>query len=98
VLNKVAKLALVSTSLAPICLTLWFVEFSKSWDWHEGLGLFGNGLIAKFALLDIDTDGGTQAGSLAGENQIDQDGRQGNRKRPCFQAQNSGAERHCRAG
>lgn len=35
-LNKAAKLALVSTSLAPICLTLWFVEFSKDWDWLAG--------------------------------------------------------------
>jgi len=32
VLNKAAKLALVSTSLAPICLTLWFVELSGQWD------------------------------------------------------------------
>jgi len=31
-LNKAAKLTLVATSLAPICLTLWFVEFSKAWD------------------------------------------------------------------
>jgi len=38
VLNKAAKLALVATSLAPICLTLWFVEFSKNWDWHQGWG------------------------------------------------------------
>ena len=37
-LNKAAKLALVSTSLAPICLTLWFVEFSKNWDWLQGWG------------------------------------------------------------
>jgi hypothetical protein len=37
-LNKAAKLALVSTSLAPICLTLWLVEFSKNWNWREGLG------------------------------------------------------------
>ena len=35
-LNKAAKLALVGTSLAPICLTLWFVEFSKAWDWQAG--------------------------------------------------------------
>jgi len=38
VLNKVAKFALVATSLAPICLTLWFVEFSKNWDWQQGWG------------------------------------------------------------
>ena len=31
-LNKVAKLALVSTALAPICLTLWFVDLSNQWD------------------------------------------------------------------
>jgi len=36
-LNKVAKLALVATSLAPIFLTLWFVEFSKAWEWQAGL-------------------------------------------------------------
>ena len=30
-LNKLAKLALVSTALAPICLTLWFVEISSAW-------------------------------------------------------------------
>jgi len=31
-LNKLAKLALVSTALAPICLTLWFVEISSVWQ------------------------------------------------------------------
>ena len=31
-LNKLAKLALVSTALAPICLTLWFVEISHAWQ------------------------------------------------------------------
>ncbi len=31
-----AKLTLVATSLAPICVTLWFVEFSKAWDWRAG--------------------------------------------------------------
>ena len=35
-LNKAAKLALAATSLAPICLTLWFEEFSKAWDWQAG--------------------------------------------------------------
>lgn len=35
-LNKAAKLTLVATSLAPICVTLWFVEFSKAWDWRAG--------------------------------------------------------------
>jgi len=30
VLNRLAKLALVSTALAPICLTLWFVEMRSS--------------------------------------------------------------------
>ena len=35
-LNKFAKLSLVATSMAPIFLTLWFVEFSKSWDWKYG--------------------------------------------------------------
>lgn len=36
-LNKADKLALVATSLAPIFLTLWFVEFSKGWEWQAGL-------------------------------------------------------------
>lgn len=31
-LNKVAKLFLVSTSLAPICLTLWFLKISDKWN------------------------------------------------------------------
>lgn len=37
-LNKVAKLAMVATSLAPICLTLWFVEISNSWDSKQTIG------------------------------------------------------------
>lgn len=49
-LNRFAKLALVSTALAPICLTLWFVEISSAWQralpwldnlaahWHAGSG------------------------------------------------------------
>jgi hypothetical protein len=37
-LNKVAKLAMVATSLAPICLTLWFVEISNSWDDKQTIG------------------------------------------------------------
>lgn len=40
-LNRLAKLALVSTALAPICLTLWFVEISSAWQrglpWLENL-------------------------------------------------------------
>lgn len=40
-LNRLAKLALVSTALAPICLTLWFVEISSAWQrdvpWSENL-------------------------------------------------------------
>jgi len=35
-LNKIAKLSLVATSLAPIFLTLWFVELSKDWQWNQG--------------------------------------------------------------
>jgi len=31
-LNKLAKLSLVATSLAPILFTLWFVEINKEWD------------------------------------------------------------------
>lgn len=48
--NKPTKLALVSTALAPICLTLWFVEISNAWQpalpwsgniavhWQVGIG------------------------------------------------------------
>ena len=40
-LNKAAKLALVSTALAPIFLTLWFVEISTAWEttlpWQHNL-------------------------------------------------------------
>ena len=40
-LNKAAKLALVSTTLAPIFLTLWFVEISTAWEaalpWQHNL-------------------------------------------------------------
>lgn len=36
-LSKTAKLFLVATSLAPIFLTLWFIDFSKRWDWSDGL-------------------------------------------------------------
>ena len=40
-LNRLAKLALVSTALAPIFLTLWFVEISSAWQlgvpWLENL-------------------------------------------------------------
>lgn len=51
-LNKLAKLALVSTALAPICLTMWFVEISNAWQhslpwsdnlvahWHVGSSYF----------------------------------------------------------
>ena len=37
-LSKLAKFSLVATSIAPIFLTLWFVNFSKNWNWKEGLG------------------------------------------------------------
>ena len=40
-LNKATKLALVSTALAPIFLTLWFVEISTTWEaalpWQHNL-------------------------------------------------------------
>lgn len=43
-LNRLAKLALVSTALAPICLTLWFVEMSSAWQgdvsWAENLAAY----------------------------------------------------------
>lgn len=36
-LSKIAKLSLVSTTLAPIFLTLWFIDFSKNWRLTDGL-------------------------------------------------------------
>jgi len=36
-LNRLAKLALVSTSIAPICLTLWFVEISSKWNLEQSI-------------------------------------------------------------
>ncbi len=36
-LNKVTKLFLVSTSFAPVLLTLWFSKFSKNWYFIDGL-------------------------------------------------------------
>lgn len=36
-LNNIARLSLVGTSLAPICLTLWFVELSNAWDGKESV-------------------------------------------------------------
>ncbi len=56
-LNKLSKLALVSTALAPICLTLWFVEISSAWQislswsdnlaahWHAGSGYLVSALV-----------------------------------------------------
>lgn len=35
-LNKFAKFLLVSTSLSPILLTMWFINFSKRWKWLDG--------------------------------------------------------------
>jgi len=51
-LNKISKFALVGTSLAPICITLWFVTICNNWsktqsftenlkdNWHQGWGYF----------------------------------------------------------
>ena len=36
-LSKFARLSLVSTALAPILLTLWFIDLSKDWIWSRGL-------------------------------------------------------------
>ena len=60
-LNRLAKLALVSTALAPICLTLWFVEISSAWQrgvpWSENLAdhwLAGSGyLLAALVLSSL---------------------------------------------
>lgn len=35
--SKFAKISLAATSIAPVFLTLWFVEFSKKWVWYAGL-------------------------------------------------------------
>lgn len=35
-LNKLTKLFLVATSFAPVFLTLWFAEFSRSWNIMDG--------------------------------------------------------------
>ncbi len=36
-LSKFARLSLVSTALAPILLTLWFIDLSKDWMWSGGI-------------------------------------------------------------
>jgi len=36
-LSKIAKVLLVSTSFAPIFLTLWFADFSKKWNLIDGI-------------------------------------------------------------
>ena len=36
-LSKLSKTSLVSTALAPICLTLWFIKYSKQWKYTDGL-------------------------------------------------------------
>jgi hypothetical protein len=57
-LNKLAKLSLVSTALAPICLTLWFVEISSAWQlgvpWSDNLAahwLAGSGYLLAALVL-----------------------------------------------
>jgi hypothetical protein len=47
-LSKLAKFSLVATSLAPIFLTLWFVDFSKKWEWSEGLFYLITALLLTF--------------------------------------------------
>jgi MFS family permease len=47
-LNKIAKLSLVTTSIAPILLTLWFKEFSQAWCWQDGCWYLGATLILVF--------------------------------------------------
>ncbi len=48
-LSRFAKLSLAATSVAPIFLTLWFVDFSRQWNWRDGLIY----LIATFLLTFI---------------------------------------------
>jgi len=57
-LNKAAKLALVSTALAPICLILWLVEIGSAWEgeasWLENLDahwLTGSGYLLAALML-----------------------------------------------
>ena len=64
-LNRLAKLALVSTALAPICLTLWFVEISSAWQhglswvdnlathWKAGSGYLLTALILSGLCLSL---------------------------------------------
>ena len=47
-LNRFAKLSLVATSLAPIFLTLWFIDFSKRWVWSDGLIFLAAALFLTF--------------------------------------------------
>src|SRR5690606_850818 len=35
-MNRFAKFSLVATSIAPVFLTMWFVEFSRGWNWLDG--------------------------------------------------------------
>ncbi len=39
-INKLVKISLVATSLAPILLTLWFIEISNSWQ--ESVSIYSN--------------------------------------------------------
>ncbi|MCX8123884.1 MAG: hypothetical protein N3F66_06935 [Spirochaetes bacterium] len=52
-LNKVSKFLLVSTSFAPVFLTLWFAEFSKSWDIKSGIWFLIIAIVLVFLCLLI---------------------------------------------
>lgn len=47
-INTFAKLSLVATSIAPVLLTLWFVDFSRGWDWKDGWGYLALALVLTF--------------------------------------------------
>lgn len=47
--SKGVKLLLVSTSLAPVLATLWFVELSQNWVWTAGIKY----IITAFVLLVV---------------------------------------------
>lgn len=37
-ISKFLKIIMVLTSIAPVFLTLWFIRFSKNWNYQDGVG------------------------------------------------------------